>query len=153
MVSIEKWITSRAQVKAPATNQNNNSGDLSSMFLLRGRWRYGQQQQRLGNKDLLMVSGGYIHLICVALSSPLSVGNAVGKQIEQPKAYHQLGGCPSNQSPLMAHKADAFHLPIYFPNCWRGAPWVRDLTSVRNFLIYVALLRITPFILKKLDSI
>uniref|UniRef100_A0A672TMV6 Translocase of outer mitochondrial membrane 5 n=1 Tax=Strigops habroptila TaxID=2489341 RepID=A0A672TMV6_STRHB len=27
------------------------------------------------------------------------------------------------------------------------------LTSVRNFLIYVALLRITPFILKKLDSI
>uniref|UniRef100_A0A8C0Z8L2 Translocase of outer mitochondrial membrane 5 n=1 Tax=Cyanistes caeruleus TaxID=156563 RepID=A0A8C0Z8L2_CYACU len=27
------------------------------------------------------------------------------------------------------------------------------LSSVRNFLIYVALLRITPFILKKLDSI
>ncbi|XP_065517959.1 mitochondrial import receptor subunit TOM5 homolog [Lathamus discolor] len=27
------------------------------------------------------------------------------------------------------------------------------LVSVRNFLIYVALLRITPFILKKLDSI
>uniref|UniRef100_A0A8C9FN49 Mitochondrial import receptor subunit TOM5 homolog n=2 Tax=Galliformes TaxID=8976 RepID=A0A8C9FN49_PAVCR len=27
------------------------------------------------------------------------------------------------------------------------------LTSVRNFLIYVALLRITPFILKKLDSV
>ncbi|XP_075047226.1 mitochondrial import receptor subunit TOM5 homolog [Mixophyes fleayi] len=27
------------------------------------------------------------------------------------------------------------------------------LTSVRNFLIYVAVLRITPFVLKKLDSI
>lgn len=27
------------------------------------------------------------------------------------------------------------------------------LTSVRNFFIYVALLRITPFILKKLDSV
>ncbi|KAL2294111.1 hypothetical protein Nmel_007832 [Mimus melanotis] len=27
------------------------------------------------------------------------------------------------------------------------------LASVRNFLIYVALLRITPFVLKKLDSI
>ncbi|XP_040851675.1 mitochondrial import receptor subunit TOM5 homolog [Ochotona curzoniae] len=27
------------------------------------------------------------------------------------------------------------------------------LSSIRNFLIYVALLRVTPFILKKLDSI
>lgn len=63
-----------------------------------------------------MIWGGYIHLICVALSSLLSVGNAVGKQTEQPKACHQLRGCPSNQSHLMAHKADAFHLPIYFPN-------------------------------------
>ncbi|XP_073405771.1 mitochondrial import receptor subunit TOM5 homolog [Dendrobates tinctorius] len=27
------------------------------------------------------------------------------------------------------------------------------ISSVRNFLIYVAVLRITPFILKKLDSI
>ncbi|KAM6471583.1 mitochondrial import receptor subunit TOM5 homolog [Liasis olivaceus] len=27
------------------------------------------------------------------------------------------------------------------------------LSSVRNFLIYVAVLRITPYILKKLDSI
>ncbi|XP_002935923.1 mitochondrial import receptor subunit TOM5 homolog [Xenopus tropicalis] len=27
------------------------------------------------------------------------------------------------------------------------------LTSVRNFLIYIAVLRITPFVLKKLDSI
>ncbi|XP_058025973.1 mitochondrial import receptor subunit TOM5 homolog [Ahaetulla prasina] len=27
------------------------------------------------------------------------------------------------------------------------------LSSVRNFLIYVAVLRITPFVLKKLDSI
>ncbi|XP_036348493.1 mitochondrial import receptor subunit TOM5 homolog [Ochotona princeps] len=27
------------------------------------------------------------------------------------------------------------------------------LSSKRNFLIYVALLRVTPFILKKLDSI
>ncbi|XP_036161124.1 mitochondrial import receptor subunit TOM5 homolog [Myotis myotis] len=28
-----------------------------------------------------------------------------------------------------------------------------DVISIRNFLIYVALLRVTPFILKKLDSI
>ncbi|XP_031305908.1 mitochondrial import receptor subunit TOM5 homolog [Camelus dromedarius] len=27
------------------------------------------------------------------------------------------------------------------------------ICSIRNFLIYVALLRVTPFILKKLDSI
>ncbi|XP_013913031.1 mitochondrial import receptor subunit TOM5 homolog [Pantherophis guttatus] len=27
------------------------------------------------------------------------------------------------------------------------------LSSIRNFLIYVAVLRITPFVLKKLDSI
>ncbi|XP_018601737.1 mitochondrial import receptor subunit TOM5 homolog [Scleropages formosus] len=27
------------------------------------------------------------------------------------------------------------------------------ISSVRNFLIYVALLRITPYVLKKLDSI
>ncbi|XP_051506252.1 mitochondrial import receptor subunit TOM5 homolog [Myxocyprinus asiaticus] len=27
------------------------------------------------------------------------------------------------------------------------------ITSVRNFLIYVALLRVTPYVLKKLDSI
>ncbi|XP_051945062.1 mitochondrial import receptor subunit TOM5 homolog [Xyrauchen texanus] len=27
------------------------------------------------------------------------------------------------------------------------------VTSVRNFLIYVALLRVTPYVLKKLDSI
>ncbi|XP_038625746.1 mitochondrial import receptor subunit TOM5 homolog [Tachyglossus aculeatus] len=27
------------------------------------------------------------------------------------------------------------------------------LASVRNFLLYVALLRVTPYILKKLDSI
>ncbi|XP_045684754.1 mitochondrial import receptor subunit TOM5 homolog [Phyllostomus hastatus] len=27
------------------------------------------------------------------------------------------------------------------------------ISSIRNFLIYVALLRVTPFILKKLDSI
>nr|XP_039326266.1 mitochondrial import receptor subunit TOM5 homolog [Saimiri boliviensis boliviensis] len=27
-----------------------------------------------------------------------------------------------------------------------------DMISIRNFLIYVALLRVTPFILKKLDS-
>nr|XP_056705166.1 mitochondrial import receptor subunit TOM5 homolog [Euleptes europaea] len=27
------------------------------------------------------------------------------------------------------------------------------LSSVRNFLLYVAVLRVTPFILKKLDSI
>ncbi|XP_053312392.1 mitochondrial import receptor subunit TOM5 homolog [Spea bombifrons] len=27
------------------------------------------------------------------------------------------------------------------------------LVSVRNFLVYVALLRVTPFVLKKLDSI
>uniref|UniRef100_A0A098LXY7 Mitochondrial import receptor subunit tom5-like protein n=1 Tax=Hypsiglena sp. JMG-2014 TaxID=1550645 RepID=A0A098LXY7_9SAUR len=27
------------------------------------------------------------------------------------------------------------------------------LASIRNFLIYVAVLRITPFVLKKLDSI
>ncbi|XP_051013458.1 mitochondrial import receptor subunit TOM5 homolog [Acomys russatus] len=27
------------------------------------------------------------------------------------------------------------------------------ISSVRNFLIYVALLRVTPYILKKLDSI
>nr|XP_045007219.1 mitochondrial import receptor subunit TOM5 homolog [Jaculus jaculus] len=27
------------------------------------------------------------------------------------------------------------------------------LSSIQNFLIYVALLRVTPFILKKLDSI
>ncbi|XP_077201640.1 mitochondrial import receptor subunit TOM5 homolog [Paroedura picta] len=27
------------------------------------------------------------------------------------------------------------------------------LSSVRNFLIYVAVLRITPYVLKKLDSI
>ncbi|XP_048358722.1 mitochondrial import receptor subunit TOM5 homolog [Sphaerodactylus townsendi] len=27
------------------------------------------------------------------------------------------------------------------------------LSSVRNFLIYVAVLRVTPYILKKLDSI
>ncbi|XP_054440943.1 mitochondrial import receptor subunit TOM5 homolog [Pteronotus mesoamericanus] len=27
------------------------------------------------------------------------------------------------------------------------------IASIRNFLIYVALLRVTPFILKKLDSI
>ncbi|XP_054343103.1 mitochondrial import receptor subunit TOM5 homolog, partial [Pongo pygmaeus] len=28
-----------------------------------------------------------------------------------------------------------------------------DMISIQNFLIYVALLRVTPFILKKLDSI
>ncbi|XP_032610010.2 mitochondrial import receptor subunit TOM5 homolog, partial [Hylobates moloch] len=28
-----------------------------------------------------------------------------------------------------------------------------DMISIRNFLIYMALLRVTPFILKKLDSI
>ncbi|XP_060782772.1 mitochondrial import receptor subunit TOM5 homolog [Neoarius graeffei] len=27
------------------------------------------------------------------------------------------------------------------------------ISSVRNFLIYVALLRVTPYVLKKLDSI
>ncbi|KAG8454972.1 hypothetical protein GDO86_001261 [Hymenochirus boettgeri] len=27
------------------------------------------------------------------------------------------------------------------------------LTSVRNFVVYIALLRITPYVLKKLDSI
>ncbi|KAI7801770.1 putative mitochondrial import receptor subunit TOM5-like protein [Triplophysa rosa] len=27
------------------------------------------------------------------------------------------------------------------------------ITSVRNFLIYVVLLRVTPYVLKKLDSI
>ncbi|XP_016332146.1 mitochondrial import receptor subunit TOM5 homolog [Sinocyclocheilus anshuiensis] len=27
------------------------------------------------------------------------------------------------------------------------------VTSVRNFLMYVALLRVTPYVLKKLDSI
>ncbi|KAK7137862.1 hypothetical protein R3I94_013491 [Phoxinus phoxinus] len=27
------------------------------------------------------------------------------------------------------------------------------ITSVRNFLLYVALLRLTPYVLKKLDSI
>lgn len=38
IISVRRWITSTVQVEAPATNQNNSSGDLSSMFLLRGKW-------------------------------------------------------------------------------------------------------------------
>lgn len=47
IISVKKWITGIVQVKAPATNQNNNSGDPSTVFLLRGKWWYGQQQQYL----------------------------------------------------------------------------------------------------------
>lgn len=38
VISVRNWITGTVQVKVPATNQNNNSGDPSSMFLLRGKW-------------------------------------------------------------------------------------------------------------------
>lgn len=44
-VSVKKWVTSSVQVKAPATNQNNNLGDLSSVCLLREEWRYWWQQR------------------------------------------------------------------------------------------------------------
>uniref|UniRef100_A0A452QK77 Translocase of outer mitochondrial membrane 5 n=1 Tax=Ursus americanus TaxID=9643 RepID=A0A452QK77_URSAM len=73
------------------------------------------------------------------------------------RAPGSLRGKPSVAAGSQGGKAEMFRIeglaPKLDPEEMKRKMREDVISSIRNFLIYVALLRVTPFILKKLDSI